>query len=107
MAQWIRRPPTERKIPGSIPGVEVLFCANNSAYLSRAVAACLHKAYQIESRYLRGQAYQIESRYLRGQAMSVRTALGCAVSTAVAAGAHNTCMACTKSPHFCAHISLR
>ena len=22
MAQWIRRPPTERKIPGSIPGVE-------------------------------------------------------------------------------------
>ena len=27
MAQWIRRPPTERKIPGSIPGVEVLFCS--------------------------------------------------------------------------------
>jgi len=24
MAQWIRRPPTERKIPGSIPGVEAL-----------------------------------------------------------------------------------
>ena len=24
MAQWIRRPPTERKIPGSIPGVEDL-----------------------------------------------------------------------------------
>ena len=42
MAQWIRRPPTERKIPGSIPGVEdqsfwrpLALSAENSFYLQR------------------------------------------------------------------------
>ncbi len=37
MAQWIRRPPTERKIPGSIPGVEAPLFVGTSPFCMDAL----------------------------------------------------------------------
>ena len=48
MAQWIRRPPTERKIPGSIPGVEAHLFAFKVSCMCIQKAFC-HRLLALES----------------------------------------------------------
>ena len=50
MAQWIRRPPTERKIPGSIPGVEALLLLIQAAYRILAEIAVTAVLYRTETK---------------------------------------------------------